>query len=137
MKRINHTLSRWMYAVPFIIFGLFHFLSAEMLAEAVPEFIPGSVFWVYLTGVALILAGISIIIEKYTNLACRLLALMLLIFVLTIALPQVIGGNQMMMLELLKDLSLAGAALFIGGQYESAEVMQPSSDAKTAKTNLQ
>lgn len=136
MNWINHTLSRWMYALPFIIFGLFHFLSVEMLTEAVPEFIPGATFWVYFTGLALILAGISIIIEKFTNLACKLLALMLLIFVFTIALPEVIGGNQMMVQEMLKDLSLAGAALYIGGKYESAEVLQQSSEIKTAETNL-
>ncbi|MEX0719117.1 MAG: hypothetical protein WD059_00530 [Balneolaceae bacterium] len=136
MSWINHTLSKWLYAIPFTIFGLFHFLSPEMLIEAVPKFLPGAIFWIYLTGAALILAGISIISGKFINLACKLLAVMLLVFVFTVSLPGIIGGNEMMMQALLKDLSLAGAALFIGGQFETEQIVKRTSKVETSNTNL-
>lgn len=116
MEWINSTLSRWLYALPFGIFGILHFLNANMMAGYVPGYIPGGAFWVYLTGLGFILACISILIEKQTKLACNLLALMLLIFALAIHLPSALEGD---MTQFLKDTALAGAALFIAGQYEN------------------
>ena len=70
----------------------------------------------YVTGLALILAAVSIIIQKKTRLACLLLAAMLIIFVLTMHLPGLGGENaQMAMPMLLKDTALAGGALAFAG----------------------
>ncbi|NQU68103.1 MAG: DoxX family protein [Candidatus Marinimicrobia bacterium] len=110
-------VARIVFAVPFIIFGIMHFMGAGDMSGMVPSFIPGGVFWVYLTGLALILAGVSIIIQKYTHLASKLLAALMLIFVLTIHLPAVIGGDMMAMVSLLKDIALAGGALLIASLY--------------------
>ena len=85
------------------------------MAGMVPSFIPGGVIWVYLTGVALLAAAVAIIIQKKARLAGLLLAAMLLIFVLTIHLPGVMGGNESSMPGLLKDIALAGAALGFAG----------------------
>jgi len=82
------------------------------MAGMVP--IPGGVFWIYLTGLSLLLAGISIIIKKYDDWSSFLLAILLLTFVATLHLPGVIAGGemgQMYMTNLLKDLALAGGAL--------------------------
>ena len=43
------------------------------------------------------------------------------VFVLTIHFPMVMGGNQMAMGSLLKDFSLAGAALMISGLFKDSE----------------
>lgn len=105
-------IGKYLYAIPMVIFGLFHFLNATAMAGMVP--IPGGVFWIYLTGLSLILAGISIIIQKLDEWSSFLLAVMLLVFVLTIHLPGVLAGGemaQMYMTNLLKDLALAGGAL--------------------------
>lgn len=105
---------RYMYAIPMAIFGLFHFMNGSQMAGMVPSFIPGGVFWVYLTGLALIAAAVAIIIGKKAKLATRLLGLMLLIFALTIHLVNVINGNmEAGMPSLLKDTALAGAAWFM------------------------
>ncbi|MGF1669398.1 MAG: DoxX family protein [Balneolaceae bacterium] len=112
---LTSTFARWLYAIPFGIFGLMHFMAAGDMAGMVP--LPGGIFWVYLTGAALIAASVSFIIEKQTRLAGLLLALMLAIFAFTIHLPSLMGGDQMAMSSMLKDLALAGAALFIAGQY--------------------
>lgn len=118
MKALTGSVARIIFGLPFAIFGILHFMNASSMAGMVP--LPGAVFWVYLTGIALIAASISILIEKYTRLACILLGVMLLIFVLTIHLPGVIGGEmQPNMPNLLKDLALAGGAWILAGNYES------------------
>jgi|AntRauTorcE11898_2_1112593.scaffolds.fasta_scaffold06503_2 uncharacterized membrane protein YphA (DoxX/SURF4 family) len=129
MNNVWHTIGRIIYGLPFIIFGIFHFLNGADMAGYVPGFIPGGAFWVYLTGAALIAAGISILIQKMTRLACILLGVMLLIFVLTIHLPAVINAADMQAMQqampsLLKDLALAGAAWFMAGNYGSESVTE-------------
>ena len=105
-------IGKYLFAIPMVIFGLFHFLSANAMAAMVP--IPGGVFWIYLTGLSFILAGVSIIIQKLDVWASFFLAVLLLVFVLTIHLPGVLAGGemvQMYMTNLLKDLALAGGSL--------------------------
>jgi len=99
---------KYLYAIPFAIFGIFHFMNAEGMAGIVP--IPGGVIWVYITGVALLAAVVSMLTGKKDKLATMLLGVLMLIFALAIHLPAVLGGDQMSMASLLKDLSLAGAA---------------------------
>lgn len=83
--------------------------------------IPGGSFWVYLTGVAMLGASVAIVIEKKARLAAILLGVLLLVYVLSIHLPAVIGGEmQPSMTNLLKDLALAGGAWFIAGQTEDS-----------------
>lgn len=101
------------YAVPMLIFGLFHFMNAGQMSGMVPSWMPFGVFWVYLTGLALLAAGVAFIINKKVALAGKLLSLLLIVFVLTIHLPAVIGGDQMAMAMVLKDFALAGGALYI------------------------
>jgi len=118
MSSLIGKIGRFVFAVPFGIFGLLHFMNASAMSGMVP--IPGGVFWVYLTGIALLAASVSIIIEKYARLACILLGVMLIIFVLSIHLPGVIGGEmQPNMSNLLKDLAMAGGAWILAGKYSS------------------
>jgi len=115
MHTLTSTVARIIFAVPFAIFGLFHFMNASAMAGMVP--IPGGVFWIYLTGAALIAASISILIKKEARLACLLLALLLAIFALSIHLPGALGGDQASVSSMLKDLALAGAALGFAGRF--------------------
>lgn len=115
MQVLTTTVARYLFAIPFIVFGLMHFMAGGDMAGMVPSFIPGGVFWIYLTGLANLGAGVSIIIKKKDKLATLLLGIMLIIFVLTIHLPAVMGGDQMAMSSILKDLALAGAAFTFSG----------------------
>ncbi len=115
---IPSAISRSMYAIMLGLFGVFHLTGAKDMEGMVPSFIPGGIFWVYLVGVALILACISIIWGKKARLASYLTGIMLVIFTLTIYLPQVMDGDQMAMPLLLKEIALAGAAFFIGNHME-------------------
>lgn len=111
MKLLTTTLARIFFALPMAVFGIFHLIDANAMVGMVPAWIPGAVFFVYLTGLALIAAAVSIIWNKKARLASLLLALMLLIFVLTIHLPAGEAGMPM----LLKDFGLMGGALMFAG----------------------
>lgn len=105
-------LGKYLFAVPFAIFGIMHLMNADAMAGMAP--FGGSII-VYITGLALIAAAVSIIIGKYDKLATALLGLMLLLFVLLLhakglANAADAGASQMSMTNLLKDLALAGAA---------------------------
>lgn len=102
------------YALTIGIFGINHFRFGKGMGGMVPTWFPGdATIWVYLAGAGLILAAISIIINKYTKLACYLLAAMLLIFVLTMHLPSLLNGNETAITGVLKDTAMAMAALMI------------------------
>lgn len=117
MQTLTTTVARVLYAVPFGIFGLMHLMAGGEMAGYIPSWLPGGVFWVYLTGLALIAACVSILIQKHARLASILLALMLGIFVLTLHIPGLMNEAtmQMSMAALLKDIALAGAALTYAG----------------------
>lgn len=114
-------IGRIVYAIPFLVFGMMHLMKADAMAGMIPSFIPGGILWVYLTGLALIAAAVSIFIQKQIRLACLMLAGMLMVFILTLHIPGVMSGDQMMMQMamsgMLKDLALAGGALVIAGLY--------------------
>ncbi len=107
------TAGRIVYAVPMFVFGLNHFMNTAAMTGMVPGFLPVKAFWVYLTGVALIAAAISIIAQYKARLASILLAVMLLSFVALIHIPGMMQGMQSAMPNLLKDTALAGGALVI------------------------
>ena len=98
--------------------GLMHFINAKAMAGMVPSFIPGGIFWVYVIGLALLAASVSFIIQKHTYLAALLTAGLLLIFVFTIYVPDLLGGNQMAMPMILKELGLVGGALLLAANYQ-------------------
>lgn len=110
-------IARFLFAIPFAVFGLFHFLSADQMAGMVP--IPGGAIWVYITGLCLLAASISFVIKKKVKLAGTLLAVMLIVFVALIHIPAVIAGDQMAMSGVLKDLSLAGGALLMAEMFKN------------------
>jgi len=122
MKHLT-TIGRILFALPFAVFGLNHFFMVDFYTGMLTSFIPGSSFTILLTGLALIAASISIIIKKYIKLSCILLAILLLLFILTIHIPQLFDASTKMfaMVALLKDVALMGGALMIAGIYQKGE----------------
>lgn len=110
-------VGRFLFAIPFAVFGVMHFMNAGMMAGMVP--IPGGVAWVYITGAALIAASVSMMIGKQAVLATRLLALFLLLTATTVHLRALMGGDQAAMSQVLKDVALAGGALILSGVFAS------------------
>jgi uncharacterized membrane protein len=120
----QHSISRIaviILGVIMIAFGIYHFIQPKNLIVYVPDFIPGGIVWVYLVGVAFILAGIAFIAHKKVQLAGYLLALLLIIFVLSIHLPNFLGAadsdmKSVAFVNLLKDTALAAFAMYIGSE---------------------
>lgn len=118
------TIGRILFALPFGIIGINHFIVSDFFNGMLTTFIPGGGFMILFTGACLIAASISIILKKYIKLSCLLLALLLLIFILTIHIPQLFEPDkaQFAFMELLKDSSLMGGALIIAGLYKEDAV---------------
>lgn len=115
MNVLTKTVARFLFAIPFLVFGLFHFMNLDVMSGLVPPFMPVPQFWVILTGLGLIGASISMIIGVWDYWASFLLGIMLLVFAVLIHLMGVIDGNQSSMSALLKDTGLAGAAWLYAG----------------------
>jgi uncharacterized membrane protein len=115
MKTLTTSVARVLFAFPFAVFGLFHLANARAMAAMVP--VPGGVFWIYLTGAALVLGSAGLITKRLGQWAGLGLAALMLTFVASVHLPNL--GNpemqQMAVSGLLKDLALAGGALTWSG----------------------
>jgi uncharacterized membrane protein len=83
-------VTRWIVGLSSVDFGLAHLTGIPAVAPLVPKWIPPAQnFWVVLTGVAFVLAGVAILSRLYDVLAARLLALMLLVFSALVLAPQI------------------------------------------------
>lgn len=109
------------YALVVGFFGINHFLNGTGFQKMVPTFLPGGVFWVYITGACLVAAAIAFLINKQVRLAGFLLCLFLLLIVLTVHLPAVLsapdpGARRFPLTNLIKDTGLAAAALLVAAR---------------------
>ena len=115
------TVGRVIYALPFAIFGISHFLEGKQMVGSVP--VPGGVFWIYFTGAAMVAASIGIITKILGKWASLGLALLLLLFVLFVHIPGLSNPamRPLHIMSLLKDTALLGAALTIAGLFIADE----------------
>jgi putative oxidoreductase len=125
MKHLT-TAGRILFALPFGIMGLNHFLMYDYVVGIASTFIPGGGWTVIITGLALITVCISIILKKFIPFSCLLLAVLLLTFILTIHIPALFDANpekfNFAFFGLFTNLALMGASLFIAGIYKEKEV---------------
>jgi uncharacterized membrane protein YphA (DoxX/SURF4 family) len=119
MKILTTTVGRILFGLPFLVFGVYHFIHTQILAGLV--IIPGGTIWVYVTGVALIAASLAIMTKFQIRLASLLLALFLVLTAFLVHLPSAIGGDPSSISQILKDLVMAGGALVIAGAYGKGE----------------
>lgn len=112
MKNLGF-IGKLLFAGPMAMFGIFHFMGADNMTGMVPDFLPAPIAFVYLTGIALILAAIAIILGKKAKLATQLLGLMLALFAVMIHLPGFMNQDPASSASFLKDLALAGGAWFM------------------------
>lgn len=86
-------IARWIFGLCSIDFGLAHLTDVADNLVYVPKWMPlGGEFWVIVTGLCFVLAGLAILSGILDVLAARLLALMFLVFNL-VALPPFIFAN--------------------------------------------
>jgi len=87
-------LGPYLFAVSLIVFSSIHFLVAHFIASLIPAWIPGRLFWTYLTGMALIASGISIAIRRLDEWAGFLLGVMFLLWVVLLHAPRVAADRH-------------------------------------------
>jgi uncharacterized membrane protein len=91
-------IGRCIFAFALIVFGIQHFMYAEFIATLITSWIPGKLFWTYLTGVGMIAVALAIITGIYARFACLTLAAMFFLWVLVLHAPLVAthlnNGNQ-------------------------------------------
>jgi uncharacterized membrane protein len=74
-------------AVALAVFAAEHFLAARDLMPLVPRWLPGPLFWTYFVGAAWLAAAISFIAWRQVRLSASLTALLFVIIVVTMDLP--------------------------------------------------
>ena len=119
--RHYHIISRiaiYMLSVVLIIFGVFHFLYPRDLMVYVPLSLVGGISWAYIVGSAFIIVGLSFLTNQFVKFASYLLVIMLIIFILTIHVPNFMNSGdkemrQLALISILKDTAIVGFALHI------------------------
>lgn len=82
------------FAAPLAAFGAEHLTNARGLAQGVPVWMPGRMFWAYFVGVALICAGLAIALKICDRLAATLTGIMFVLFVAMIHLPNAVASHD-------------------------------------------
>lgn len=121
MNKIS-TAGRILFALPFAVFGINHFIMMDYYMGMLTSFIPRTGFVMVLTGILLIAASVSIITKKLVRLSTIMLAILLFIFIITIHIPHLVNGTDTTatLITLLKDISLMGGSLMIAGIYSES-----------------
>ena len=126
MKKITD-IGRILFAIPFALFGINHFLMMDYYLGMLTSFIPLGAYTIILTGIMLIATSISIIMKKFVTLSTIGLAVLLFIFIVTIHIPHLFNeaDRTTTIIALLKDISLLGGSLIIAGIYTEEEANKP------------
>lgn len=117
----TRVLLQYVIAIPTVVFGIEHFLYPEFvpvvpLKQPMPSWMPGHLFFAYVTGAILIGTGLCIILNWKARLAATWLGIVVFVMVLLVYLPITISklsdiGNG---LNYLADtLAFGGAALLL------------------------
>jgi uncharacterized membrane protein YphA (DoxX/SURF4 family) len=110
--------------IPFAItmtgFGVSHFYYTETVQNMVPSWIPSHLFWTYFAGIALIGAGIAIILNIYIRLIGNLLGIMIFLWFIFLHIPGALSsplsdnGNEVT--SAFSALAFSGIAFVVANQ---------------------
>lgn len=121
-------LSHYVFAALLIVFGIGQFFNLDFLTAKVPEYLPFRIFWVYLTGIAMIITGASVFINKKARTAAIALATFLLILNLLRYAPLFLTGayNALLLTAAMLDLTIICGVFFLACALpqESSEVAE-------------
>jgi uncharacterized membrane protein YphA (DoxX/SURF4 family) len=99
-------------------FGISHIIYAEFLANTVPDWMANHLFWVNLTGIALVASGIAIILGIRIRIIALLLSLMIFLWFWLVHVPGAmsdpVGSRGNLLASAFDALAYSGIALLIG-----------------------
>jgi uncharacterized membrane protein len=106
-------------AVALAMFAAEHFFDARNLANIVPHWLPGSLFWAYLVGAAWAAAAVSFIAWRQVRWSAALTALLLLTIVVTIDLPNLPqrAHDRFFWILLVRETSFASGAMVLAASF--------------------
>jgi uncharacterized membrane protein len=104
-------------AVALAMFAAEHFTAARDLMPLVPRWLPWPLFWTYFVGVALLAAAVSFIAWRHVGWSAPLLALLFLIIVATISLPNLPKNvhERLAWTLTVRETGFASGAMVLGG----------------------
>lgn len=106
-----------------ILGGIQHFVYADFVTRLVPAWIPpGTRFWVYLTGVALIAGGMGILLPKTQRLAALMSGIMIFLWVVLLHVPRALADlhNAGETSGVFEALALSGVAFILADRGRAA-----------------
>ena len=107
----SRLFARFVIGLAAVLFGVVHLTSVQGVAGMLPKWMPlGGPFWVVVSGVAFLLAGLAILSGILNQLAAHLLALMIIVFELAL-IPMIFAnpGNHIAWGANAYSLAAAGA----------------------------
>jgi uncharacterized membrane protein len=124
-------LGRMCFGVGLVGCGASHFVYAEFAAQMIPAWIPGRLFFTYLTGAGHIAAGLSLLTGVWMRLSTALLCLMLACFVLLLHVPRVLAdpGSRHEWTMLVVASLFNGAAWLMAAAVRSTRTSQSTDRA--------
>jgi uncharacterized membrane protein len=125
------------FAAAMAVFGAEHLVLARSLMQVVPVWMPARLFWVYFVGIAELAAALSLAVGKWVRWSALSLAVMFLLFVLTIHLPNVVArpADRFLWAVLLRDTTF-GAGAFSLAVARSRHPHSPRSQAMIRTARL-
>ncbi len=104
-----------LFAAPLTAFAAEHFVFTQFMVPMIPAWLPGGSFWIYFTGVALLLATVSILLNRKVRVSGTLLGIMIILFVVLIHIPRVIANprDRVAWAVVVRDTCFATAALVL------------------------
>ena len=114
-------LGTFFFSIMLILFGIEHFLYAEFVKGLVPDWIPAHLFWTYFAAVALIGAGLGIILRIRIKRIAMLTGIMIFLWFLILHIPRAAvapvtdDGNELT--SVWESLGFSGAAFVLASAF--------------------
>ena len=86
--------ARYYFAVWIIPIGISHMLYLKPTLDLIPPFLPGKVFWAYLTGIGQIASGLGVLFGVLPRVAAWAEAAQISLYAVLIWLPAILLGNK-------------------------------------------
>lgn len=133
-------VGRYLFGLSLPVFGILHFVYVDYVAAVTPAWIPGHVFWAYLTGVAHIAAGLSIVVNVMARLASILLAWMFGLWFILLHIPRALASlhSRNEWASAIIALAMCGGSFIIAGSLarENQTESRDQAEIEPAVSNL-